>query len=294
MDAQFDRETLVRQLQGLYADLSKHSVYQSLPPFIEEALGLRFDIDPLWRGDSVRLQHILQHANTAKWQLDCASWCDFGANTGFFSLSIAHQMPHAKVLAVEANSNHAAFIAALRDAFSLNRLLVLSQNVGRGGLEELGRHSVLLHLNVLHHAGFDFDRDDVKGIADFSLYAHEYLRRLTLNAHHLVFQMGSNLWGQKTLPIVAFDDEPAKIKLYAKWLIDAGWRIEDIAYATRVSPLAEGDKPSVGYRSLPSALVPQCSDWAAKDDLLTFLESLRLHEHPGEFYRRPLFICSAS
>lgn len=285
-----DREQLARRLQALYADQSKHAIYQSLPAFVADALGLQFDIDSAWRGDAVRLRHLLSHAQAAGWPED-GSWCDFGANTGFFSLSLAHQMPRARVLAVEANPNHASFIDTLAQAFELTGLQVLPQAITLDRLGEIGQHEVLLHLNVLHHAGADFDRERVSGVADFGAYAIEYLRRLRANARRLVFQIGSNLWGDKAHPIVALDDDMGKLRLFAAWLAQAGWRIDDLSYATRDA----GDPQAVqgvSYRSLPPVLLSDLPTAANEAAWRAALAGLRLQEHPGEFYRRPLFICS--
>lgn len=291
-----DHQQLAERLKGLYADQSKHAVYQSLPAFVSNALNLQFVIDDTWRGDAVRLDHILRYAQVANWPTD-GRWCDFGANTGFFSLSLAHEFPRSEVLAIEANPNHASFIDTIAQAFSMRqRLKVLASGITLDTLSDIGCHDVMLHLNVLHHAGADFDQEHVRSVLDFGTYAENYLRCLQGATSRLVFQMGSNLWGDKSLPIVPVDDDLAKLRLFASWLQYAGWRIDDVSYATRTS-LSTGANavrsPRVVYRSLPGDLLADLREGGRDDRLQPALEALRLHEHPGEFYRRPLFACSA-
>ncbi|MCD6663411.1 MAG: hypothetical protein WBG44_05335 [Comamonas sp.] len=289
MDLSTERRQLVRELQALYADKSKHSVYQSLPEFIADELGLQFNIDEKWRGDAIRLRYILRYAERMGWVRDGA-WCDFGANTGFFSLSLAHEMPHADVLAIEANVNHARFVKKLARAFKLQRLRILDRGIGRNQLDSIGRHDFLLHLNVLHHAGADFDFDQVKNVTDFPAYARNYLSSLRLQTNHLVFQMGWNLWGNKEQPIFPAIDDVVKLKILVSWLVDTGWKIEDIAYATHVDHNGECF-PSLDYKPVSAIAVAGLFDQNFECALYEEMADFRLYEHPGEFYRRPLIIC---
>jgi len=272
------------ELTALYNDLSKHSVYQSLPDFVANALGLQFPIQEEWRGDRVRWQYLA--GRLASRELE--SWCDFGANTGFFSLTLAHDSPARRVLAVEANSSHARFIERVRDAFGLSNLTVSRQAVGIDGLPGLGEHDVLLHLNVLHHAGADFDRGRVTGVDDFLPYAKDYLARLRGIARVLVFHLGSNLWGDKSRPIVPAADDEAKLRLFSGLLRDAGWRIRDIAYAARPGAGA------IHYRPLAAEAVAALAGEAGPPAGLLHeaLSGYSLDRHVGEFYRRPMFICT--
>src|SRR5437764_15156702 len=94
------------ELKALYGDASKHSVYQSIPEFVSTALGYSEVIDDGWRGDRPRLAYLL----TVRRPADGELWGDFGANTGFFTLSLAHRYPNARFAAIEAHPNHAEFL----------------------------------------------------------------------------------------------------------------------------------------------------------------------------------------
>jgi hypothetical protein len=273
------------ELKALYDDRSKHAIYQSLPAFVASALDYQFPIQDEWRGDTVRWQYLGPRLDRP----DLVRWCDFGANTGFFSLTAAHEAPSRQIVAIEANPNHARFIERIRDAFGISNLTVRQQAVGIDELAQLGRHDVLMHLNVLHHAGMDFDRGRVSGAGDFPGYARDYLRRLRSVARILVFHVGSNLWGDKSRPIVPSGDEERKLRLFSGLLVDAGWAIDDISYAARP---AQGP---IFYDSLPAAVVSDlASGTGTSRSLRDALARYRLDAHVGEFYRRPLFICSSA
>jgi hypothetical protein len=276
--------TTVEQLRELYGEKSKHSQYQSIPDFISQALGYSETIDQDWRGDRARLAHIQATSPPQAGQ----AWVDFGANTGFFTLSLAHANPQARFMAIEATPSHASFIALLARHFGLANVSVLNEALGADDLARIGHCDVLLHLNVLHHAGHDFDAGRVTGPGDFDPYAVAYLADLRRCARRLVFQVGSNLWGDKQRPLTTMEDDDARLAHQRRLLAQAGWRFADIAYAGRDAAGA------VRYDSMPQALVaganhdpagplpPAVHDWLAA----RHLENFR-----GEFHRRPLVAC---
>lgn len=277
------KETLSR----LYMDRSKHSSYQSIPDFVANAIDFRVEIKEDWRGDRVRLAYIESRLSS----LHLRNWCDFGANTGFFTLTMAHQHRDRHVLAIEANPAHASFIETITSAFGMKNVEVLGEPVTFETLQPLPPQDVMLHLNVLHHAGMDFDQGLVTGPEDFFDYAEKYLRLLRGCTRHLVFQMGSNLWGDKSRPLIDHREDAAKLVLFSDLLTRAGWHIDDVSYAARTSDAR------VAYRSLSGPSLSQANPAVAlikPNDIDALLAPFNLDQHPGEFYRRPLFICSQS
>jgi len=277
--------TLKDELHALYADASKHAVYQSVPDFVASELDYSETIDEGWRGDRPRLEHLHIQREPAAGE----HWGDFGANTGYFTLSLAHRYPNTRFTAIEANSNHARFILRIADYFGLRNVKVIERAVGFRELTELPEFDFLLHQNVLHHAGHDFDVDLVPNLAAFPEYAVDYLSTLRRRTRAMLFQLGNNLGGNKTLPIVRTREDALKLQTFSKWLTTAGWSIREIAYPER-------HLDRVRYRSLERD--PSAPSWEISkittDVLEIRLESLNLNQFPGEFYRRPLFVCESS
>lgn len=271
---------LKTELQKLYSDASKHSVYQHVPEFVSAELGYAETIDEGWRGDRNRLSYLLANQSPRAGE----TWLDFGANTGFFTLSLAHDFPETAFVAVEANPNHARFIERVAHYFGMRNVEVIQRAVGLRELPTLPRATFLLHLNVLHHAGHDFDTDLVPNRDGFTAYAENYLRALHQVADAMLFQMGSNWGGDKQQPLIGTRDDASKLRLFAALLSKAGWHPEAAAYP---HPDAIG---SIGYvdidadellRAVTDALpVTGERSWAFLD------------QFPGEFYRRPLLRCS--
>jgi hypothetical protein len=265
------------ELRALYADASKHSAYQSIPGFVSDALGYRVDVDQGWRGDHPRLRYLVHRRPPRAGE----HWGDFGANTGFFTLTLARENPDTRFTAIEANANHARFIQRIVDYFGMSNVRVLSQSIGFSQLHTLQSLDFLLHLNVLHHAGHDFDANLVKSREAFGTYAVNYLSALRQRAASMVFQLGSNWGGDKDQPLVGVRDDGPKLELFSTWLKRSGWDIGEVAYATR------DDANAITYEALdlPRTLNPSTAAMS-----IGKLQG-QLDRFPGEFYRRPLFLC---
>ena len=272
------------ELRRLYSARSKHSAYQNIPDFVSEALGYSEQIDEGWRGDRPRLEWILDKRTPGNGE----RWVDFGANTGFFTLSLARQYPQAEFVAVEANPDHAQFIARIADCFELQNVNVIDRAIGLDDLATLPRCDLLLHLNVLHHAGHDFDQQKVRSTDQFPGYARRYLSALKGSADAIVFQIGSNWGGDKTLPLVPADDDIQKLRVFSEWLHAAGWNQVSTACARHLDRIC--------YDDIAQAVVAALSSGEQLGDarLAQALSAFDLASFPGEFYRRPLFLCNAS
>ena len=277
---------LKAELQKLYADASKHSVYQNVPDFVAAELGYTETIDENWRGDRPRLAYMVRSRTPAAGE----SWLDFGANTGFFTLSLAREFSQTRFIAVEANPNHARFITRVAQYFEMSNVEVISRAIGFADLHELPHSDCLLHLNVLHHAGHDFDADLVPEKSRFADYASRYLRLLRERADHMFFQMGSNWGGDKSQPLVEVRADAQKLHVFSGWLHSAGWHVTEIAYATLES------EARVQFENMPASVRRGVTGTGGieRATLKGELDQFKLDDFPGEFYRRPLFSCRAT
>ncbi|RYG88548.1 MAG: hypothetical protein EON59_04145 [Alphaproteobacteria bacterium] len=264
---------LKAELHQLYSDSSKHSVYQNIPDFVSAELGYTESIDEGWRGDRQRLAFLSECRTPAAGE----TWLDFGANTGFFTLSLAHEFPHTSFVAVEANPNHARFIERVARYFEMQNVEVIQRAVGLRELHTLPRTDYMLHLNVLHHAGHDFDGELVPTKADFADYAKRYFTVLREITGAMLFQLGSNWGGDREQPLIDARADSEKLALFEDWLRDSGWTPRAIAYAHSCQ---DG---RIEYVRLDEA-ARKISDGGSGP--WEFLDRF-----PGEFYRRPLFHC---
>jgi hypothetical protein len=191
--------------------------------------------------------------------------------------------------AVEANPNHASFIARVAKHFALDNVEVIQQAVGLNELEQLPKSDLLLHLNVLHHAGHDFDSSIVPNKSAFPQYAQRYLTHLRKRTTEMLFQMGSNWGGDKNQPLVGLRDDLKKLKIFHQWLTAANWRISEISYPKRI------DNGSALYENLPPQTLLLLEEHKKDGDAILeqFFQTIDLDKFQGEFYRRPLIMCKS-
>lgn len=289
MNAEYSvKASLVDELRRLYFDGSKHSVYQNLPEFVEKGIGIAVDIDEAWRSDKPRYRYLTENYP----QLVGRRIADIGANTGYFSLSIAKNIPNTSVVAYECNATHARLIETVCSTFNIKNLVVHAEAIDTDNTHRLPHCDVLLFLNVLHHLGVDFDHDRGADKAKFFDFAVSYLEGLSKIASYMWFQMGTNLGGDKSRPITA-NDTPLRVVDYLVKLLDtAHWNVENIGFAR----LNDGE---MHYQPLPESLIAHvlgCSrkGLPANPELFYKLAPWAgFSSFPGEFYRRPMVLCSS-
>lgn len=274
---------LAARLHALYHDQSKHSVYQSVPAFVARSLGYQEEIHSLWRSDAPRYDYLAAHLDLPPQ----AAVADIGANTGFFTLNLAHAFPDWRIAAYEMNPRHAEFIRLAAVGFGLENVAVRSQSCDFAGLEQLPPFDAVLLLNVVHHTGFDFDRHVPDDNGAYTDHVVAYLRRLRTRTRRLVFQVGSNRGGDKSRPVHPRDDDTGRLRWTSYVLRAAGWRLRALGYAQL------DQAGAVVFRDAPDALRESANAGRLAATEGYFTEA-RLDRFPGEFHRRPLIVAEVA
>ncbi len=280
---------LITELRALYFDGSKHTSYQNVPAFVEDALGFQVSIDECWRSDKPRYRYLLEHCPPQPGE----HVIDIGANTGYFALSLAQRFTKCRFTAYEFHPQHVGFMRLVRIAFQLHNLEIEPKPVKVADSHRLPPYDLVLFMNVLHHLGCDFDIDVGRSNDEFREMAVAMLGGLRQAGNRMLFQMGTNRGGDKSNPIVDARDEPRKLAYLTDLLLAAGWDIDHIAFAQK---LPDGD---IRFRNLPRTLIKEICDRARSSSAITAKTLharapwLDLDCFPGEFYRRPLIACRA-
>lgn len=275
---------VIERLKNLYAGGNKHDNYQNLPAFVQDELGFNVVIDENWRGDTARYDFFLKELNFNPNE----TVIDVGANTGFFSLSLANKYPQTKFIAFELNNLHVNFIREIATYFKMANMTAERLSVDFEGVQKIVNCDCILHFNVLHHAGVDFDKGMIKDLDDYFEYAVKYLTVLSEKSNKMVFQMGYNWGGNKLQPIVALQDDVEKLLYSLRLFKTAGWEIKEIAHCNRINNI-------LGYYKMPAdilnGLLQSTSNLSKKptEDLVNYVASKNPAEL-SEFYRRPIFI----
>lgn len=269
-------ENAKNELRELYAETSKHGQYQTIPDRLAALLGIQFEVNEEWRGDRPRYPLIKEFIQESA----CRSVLDVGANTGFFALSLAGDLPHLSVKACELNKTHARIIELLARVGGY-QVAVTDQPADLAHAGGFGLHDCALHLNILHHAGHDFDAIHVKDRDAYRSYAVAYLQAFRGTARRMVYQMGYNWKGDKTLPLIPKEDQAGKVRFTLDLFAASGWAVEGVAFARK----GTGAYPIEYERFAPDAL--------HQDDvqLQAWLTERYADGVWSEFYQRPLWFC---
>jgi hypothetical protein len=207
------------QLLALLQEGSKHGSYQMLPPCVaslEEGLPRSSGTS---RWDDRRYEWFERAMDLP---LADRTVLDIGANIGYFSLRLAGEHS-ASVLSYEPHAPHARAIAFLRGFCGLDpdRVRIEPRGVGLRDIPSLPKASLIVLLNVLQHAGQDFDADLVPSIAHWRRYAVEYLHALRGRAPRLFFQLGYTWLGSRGKLCKDADIIDFTLSL----VTEAGWRV---------------------------------------------------------------------
>lgn len=269
------------KLAELYNDGSKHSRYQNIPEFVKKELGYTEKIDENWRGDTARYNYLVDNVKFG----DGLNVGEIGANTGFFTLSLANANPDSRFYAYEINDKHAEFIEDIAESFKMSNVFVKPLGIDLAGIDKMEEHDLLLNYNVLHHAGVDFDKGMIVTVDDYEGYAIKYLDKLRSKTKRMVFQIGYNWGGNKLKPIIPLADDAEKIAFTTRLFKESGWEIEDISLHTRENNQLE-------YKPVPSEIVKELNESESGYEKKLVEEKIDLSSMPdySEFYRRPIFI----
>lgn len=251
----------LEKLIMLHNDGGKHSNYQNFPKFVVDKFGIEADIDENWRGDSARFTFINDNVSFGyNYKV-----LDVGANTGRFCLDLAYNNKDSIFYAYELNKNYIECINLIKEEFDLKNVYSEAISVGLNDIEKVPCFDIIFHMNVLHHAGVDFDIDIYKNFCNFKEYSIEYLSKLSRKCNTLIFQTGYNLGGNKNNPIILPNDIKGMIDFEIDIFKNSNFEVEKMAlynYDNKQYVLYENNK---------------------------FIEKLTSSKC-SEFYKRPIFI----
>jgi len=268
-------QKILDELKKLYRDESKHSVYQNIPEFMRQQIDISDRLTPTWRDDRCRLKLISEYYSFNQ----IGSLTDIGANTGYFSLTLAEKYPELKVTAIEGNPNHVAFIRTVCDYAEIENLKVVNHYFEATTHKGEFAAELVLYFNVLHHLGIDHQQSSVN-LKNFNREASGCLKNIADNCRQMVFQMGFNWGGNKLTPIIKLDDDLGKMRYLEELITAAGFCIDAFAL-----PFLNPNKDGFSYVCYPH--------FEAAEDT-NYKKILERHEvtQISEFFRRPILFCS--
>lgn len=261
-------DDIKNRILNYYNDGSKHSNYQNYPEFVTKALGITAEINENWRGDSKRYKYIKENLIFPIGGVVG----DIGANTGRFCLDFANGNKQANFVAIEINENNANFIKMICEMFKIENVKVLNESAGLNNLDNLPNMDIAFHMNVLHHSGVDFERDEVRSASELKNYIISYLKKFKEKCDIIVFQLGYNWGGNKETPIISPNQIADMIDYQKDIFLQSGYDIVKMG-------LYHFDKKE--YINVPFN--------STKEELQIVIDDFSMNLN-SEFYKRPMFI----
>lgn len=242
----------IEKLERLYANKSRHSQYQILASNIEHLVPYKKPEKSKYEKE--RLDYILKNV-----ELKDKKILDIGGNTGYFTFESCKKNPKS-IDYFEGNTEHAEFVKLASEIVGLSNIINVSSEYFLFG-KQTKVWDVVFFLNVIHHIGFDFEKD-VTGMTVREKML-EHINSMAEYSKVMVFQMGFNWYGNTQ-----------------KCLFEYGTKEEMEEY------LQEGtkDKWEIVYIGIP---VKKDNQFIYENR--TEENNVRIDEY-GEFLNRPLFI----
>jgi hypothetical protein len=254
--------------------------YQDLPAFVRDRLP-ELLADAGYGQRQLELDGPRYRFLGAHLSLRGLSVVEIGANLGYFGLSLTHDH-HCRYVGYEPIAAYATAASLLAEEAGVAHLCRFqAASVGLADVPSLPESDLLIELNVLHHGGSVFDRDEVGRCGGWEDYAVERLRRLRAKARYLFFQTGNVAEDSALFPTEQAVAYIGDLLVRANWQPYAVGVIEDLGslqYA-RVAPDEPAARTYMCRRNPGTGLVDYFVSGALMGSLATGLAN------------RPLWLC---
>jgi hypothetical protein len=209
----------------LKEECGRFSHYQELPPCVENKIEGR--ISDVYTQSQLSLDELRYDWLVQQVQPEGMSVVEIGSNLGYFVLRLSSEYD-AMVEAYEPVSSYAKVTTLMAQLCGVNeRVLCHNRGVIKSDLVDFLDNDLIITLNVLHHAGIEYDCKAVIEIGGWENYIVDYLSILKNNGKRLFLQMGNISSGDRLFPME--ESVPYVYSLLKKsgWIVQSIGLIED-------------------------------------------------------------------
>lgn len=246
------------KLINLYHKTSKHSHYQILPPALKAFVPIEKEAISISRFEKERMDYIRD-----KISFQNKTVLDIGGNTGYFSFE-AIDAGADQVDYYEGDSNHADFVEIAAN-YTDKKINVENSYFDATNYTELRKWDIILFLNVVHHLGDDFGKENINLELAKTKMTHSIQSFYSI-CNHLVLQMGFCWKGDSNHLLFTHGTKKEMIS-FIEDSVKGYFEISHIGIADKINDHTQ-------YQDLDNKNIQR------KDNL-------------GEFRNRPLFILKA-
>jgi hypothetical protein len=272
----------------LKGDQGRFSNYQELPPIVLKKLEFDFPEHYKKRDDVGKVNISLDEARYI-WLLKQLKPFDFsvleiGSSLGYFILRLATEYG-CYIEAYEAVKSYAKASMLMAESCSLGEKFVCHDHgILNSDIPSLSNYDLIISLNVLHHAGIEYDCESLEKDGGWRNYALKHLSMLAERGRFLFFQTGNISTGPRLFPL-----EDA-IPYLSDLLLSAGWEILNVGVVEDFSTM---NYASYNKNSCSEAPVTSCKRNCETNLVDYFRDNKLVASLPTGLPARPLWFCKS-
>tara|TARA_B100000768_G_scaffold160613_1_gene160267 strand:- start:288 stop:1067 length:780 start_codon:yes stop_codon:yes gene_type:complete len=250
---------------------SRHSNYQN---FVESRTVKNKNYINL---DEIRfdwIKKIIKSSNKIK------SITDIGSNLGYICLKFNECFG---TQSVGYEYEKPTFLKANKIKSNKKNIKYINKGLNINNLSNIEKTDLLVHLNVLHHAGHMYDKKLIRSKKDWIKYSIKYLNLLTKKSKYLFFQTGNVNFNKN------YFENNETFKILPLILKQAGWKVIKVGNI-------DFSKKKISYKTFNLRDVEKIPNVECKRDKKTnkviYTRGKKtLFKYQSGFLQRPLFWC---
>ena len=217
---------ILEELKDLLGErYGRFSHYQQLPPCVNHKA--EHYISDTYTQSQVSLDAARYDWLLKQVQPKNMSVVEVGSNLGYFVLRISSEF-NAIVEAYEPVSSYAKATLLMAQLCGVNkRVICNARGVLKDELTTLPQSDLIIHLNVLHHAGIEYDCKSLLKIGGWENYAVDYLSLLRENGKRLFLQTGNISSEERLFPMEESIPYMHSLLQKSGWIVKSIGLIED-------------------------------------------------------------------
>lgn len=253
--------------------ISRHSNYQNFSEFTKSSNKNNINLDKLrfnWVQKVINTSNKIYHLT------------DIGSNLGYMCIKF-NQIFNIQCLGYEYEK--ATYVKANNIINKDSKIKYLNKGLKLSTLRLLKKTDLIIHLNVLHHAGHMYDKNLIKNPNDWKKYSLKYLNMLSKKSKYLFFQTGNVNYNKSY-----FSNEETFI-LLPQILKSSGWNIKKVG-------MINFSKKKLKYNTYNKSEIKKISKISCKRDkkskqVFYYKDKKLIFKYNSGFLQRPLFWCQS-
>lgn len=208
------------------------------------------------------------------------SLTDIGSNLGYMCVMFNK---HYDTKCIGYEYEKPTFVRANKLKKNIDNIKYINKGLNLKNLNKIKYSDLIVHLNVLHHAGHMYDKKIIYDKKDWLDYSIKYLKILSQKSKFLFFQTGNVNYNQN------YFENKETYKILPFILNKAGWKIIKIG-------VIKFSKSKLNYKTYKMNEIKKIPTISCKrnkkgDKVIYYNKTKKIFTYESGFLQRPLFWC---